>query len=136
MSVAAQTKGRELIMTDNMKKWLELVSANKELQEKLTELSKKDLEQQKKGLFALAKENGITLTDEDLERPQSEELSDDELDAVAGGGGCGCPFGGGGKGEDPKTHWEYGCGCIIGGQGMDNFGGIYCVCVFVGGGKD
>ena len=45
-------------------------------------------------LLALAKENGIDLTEEEANtyfaqlNPQSGELSDDELDAVAGGG-CG-----------------------------------------------
>lgn len=39
------------------------------------------------------------------------ELSDDELEAVVGGGRCICSFGGGGKaGEGEET-----CACVIGG---------------------
>ena len=46
-------------------------------------------------LFALAKENGIELTEEEANtyfaqlNPKKGELGDDELDSVAGGGKCG-----------------------------------------------
>lgn len=42
------------------------------------------------------------------------ELSDDELEAVVGGGRCICSFGGGGNaGEDEKTY-----ACVMGGGGL------------------
>ena len=126
-------------MTENMKKWLELVSQNEDLQKKLVSLQDKTIEQQKAAAIALAKENGITLTDEDLEKSQSEELSDDELDAVAGGGGCGCPFYGYGEGNDNKTNKEYTCDCLVGGSGGVCIGKnqtLYCFCPIIGGGTD
>ena len=43
----------------------------------------------------------------------SKELSDDELDAVVGGGKCICSFGGGGEYSDGSVR----CVCIIGGDG-------------------
>lgn len=64
-------------MTENIKKLLELASTNEELKAKLTDASKDEF-------IAVAKENGIELTDADFE--QSSELSEDELNAVAGGG--------------------------------------------------
>ena len=47
-------------------------------------------------MIALAAENGFTLTQEDLKQePASGEISDDELEAVAGGKTtCNCFFGG------------------------------------------
>ncbi len=65
-------------MTENIKKLLELASTNEDLKTKLTNVSKDDF-------IAIAKENGIELTDADFEAPQG-EISDDELNAVAGGG--------------------------------------------------
>ena len=124
-------------MTENAKKWLELLSQNKELQKKLLEVKDKSPDQQKLAVTALAKENGITLTDADMEKPQSEELSDDELDAVAGGGGCGCPVVGGGAGDKILP---YKCGCFFGGVGdgpeQDDYKPAFCFCVFAGGGTD
>ena len=120
-------------MTDNMKKWMELVSQNRSLQEKLMAQEGKTLAQQKSVLIALAKENGIALTETDFTPEESEELSDDELGAVAGGGGCGCPVvggGGGGSGEH-----SYVCACIGGGGGMDN-SEDYCICPLIGAGTD
>lgn len=66
-------------------------------------------------LLAIAKENGIELTEEEAKNyfeqlcPKSGELSDDELDNVAGGG---CP-----KKKEPEYELDYGkrkcdaCGC-------------------------
>ena len=65
-------------MTGNAKKWLELVSTDPELQQKTKDLQKTEI-------IALAQTHGITLTQEDFAVPQDGELSDDELDAVAGG---------------------------------------------------
>lgn len=63
------------------------------------------------------------LTDADFEQPQ--ELEDDELDTIAGGGDCICSFGGGGKvGEGEKT-----CACVMGGGGEYKDGSVRCVCI-------
>lgn len=102
-------------MTANMKKFLELISENKELALKMKDASKDDI-------IALAKTLGIELTDADFE--QSAEISDDELNAVAGGDACVCAFGGGGaasKGE--KT-----CVCVGGGGGQFKDGTARCAC--------
>ena len=90
-------------MTDNMKKFLEAVSQDKEFLEKLTGAETPE------AVIALAAEKGFTLTQEDLKQePASGKISDDELEAVAGGETCGCFFGGGG---------ERSCGCFFGGSG-------------------
>ena len=68
-------------------------------------------------LIALAKENGIELTEEDAKKyfeqlnAKKGELSDDELEAVTGGGACACVLPGGGGGDGLK------CGCFTGGNG-------------------
>ena len=129
-------------MTGNAKKWLELVSTDPELQQKTKELQTETIDQQKAKITELAQAHGITLTEEDFAVPQGGELSDDELDAVAGGGGCGCPVIGGGGGEDVITGDHYECGCFVGGGGTSyacrNGGtaGIRCVCGVIGGGSD
>ena len=90
-------------MTDNMKKFLEAVSQNKECIEKLKKAETPE------AVIALAAENGFTLTQEDLKQePASGKISDDELEAVAGGKTCSCFFGGGG---------EWSGGCIVSGVG-------------------
>ena len=67
-------------MNENLKKFLEKVSEDTELAAKVG--AEKDVN----ALIALAKEMGFELTAADFERPV-EELSDDELDDVTGGGG-------------------------------------------------
>lgn len=64
-------------MTDNMKKFLELISDSEELSAKLNIATMEEA-------IAIAKEQGITLTDADFVLP-SGEVSDDELDGVSGG---------------------------------------------------
>ena len=113
-------------MTENMKKFLELVSKNEELCAKVGEADKE-------ALIAMAKELGVALTDEDFEKP-TEELSDDELDTVAGGGdvSCACAMGGGGtKDSNDKT-----CACVLAGAGYSKTGRERCVCGFAGYGYD
>ena len=109
-------------MTENVKKFLELVSKNEALSEKVNKADKA-------ALIAVAKELGIELSDADFEQPK--ELTDDELDAVAGGGRCICSFGGGGKaGEGEKT-----CACVMGGGGEYKDGSVRCVCIIGGDGN-
>ena len=81
----------------------------------------------------MAKELGVALTDEDFEKP-TEELSDDELDTVAGGGdvSCACAMGGGGtKDSNDKT-----CACVLAGAGYSKTSRERCVCGFAGYGYD
>ena len=119
-------------MSENMKKFLELASKDENLKQKLQSFSDMEPADAISAGIALAKELGIELSEADFAKEESNgELSDDELDAVAGGGGCGCPVGGGGKGTD-KWGDEYTCGCAFYGQGGSN----NCVCPFVGGGTD
>lgn len=103
-------------MNENMKKFLEQVSQDKDLANQLKEAGKDEA-------IAAAKELGIALTDADFE--QINELSDDELDAVAGGGKCTCVLGGGGTGEDGVSKT---CACILGGGGEYVGGGCRCIC--------
>ena len=114
-------------MTENMKKFLEKVSENEELIEKVNAAGKETL-------INMAKELGIELTDADFEKP-SVELSDDELDAVAGGRdiSCACAMGGGGtKDSNDKT-----CACVLAGAGYDKkYNRERCVCGFAGYGYD
>ena len=110
-------------MTENMKKFLEAVSKNDELTAKINTMTKEEL-------LALAKELGIELTDADFEKPAG-ELSDDELDTVAGGEVCYCLIGGTGYDtfDNEKT-----CVCVVGGGGEYKDGDCRCWCVGSGGG--
>lgn len=80
-------------MTENMKKFLELVSKDEAL---VTKVNAAD----KNALIAMANELGAELTEADFVR--SNELSDDELDVVTGGDGAWCVLIGGG-GNSPGT---------------------------------
>ena len=74
-------------MSENMKKFLEAVSRNDELYKKVSAAGMDER-------IAMGRDLGIYLTAEDFKKP-AEELSDDELDAVAGGDvSCVCPLGG------------------------------------------
>ena len=114
-------------MSDNMKKFLELVSKDESLKKKMMALNDMEPEKAIQAGIALAKELGIELIEADFAKEKSDGgLSDDELDAVAGGGGCGCAVAGGGDGPG------YTCGCFAFGSGGDT----NCLCPAVGGGTD
>ena len=83
----------------------------------------------KEDIVALAKELGVELTEADF--AQNCELSDDELDAVVGGGNCICAFGGGGKADEGEKT----CDCVMGGGGEYSDGSVHCVCVIGGDGN-
>lgn len=76
-----QTKwhGGENTMTENRKKFFEALSANEEMQEKAKR------SQTKEEIVELARELGITLTAADFVNEEGQELSEEELAAVAGG---------------------------------------------------
>jgi len=131
-------------MSENLKKFLETVSANEKLAEKTGRASREEL-------LAMAKELGLALTEEDFLQ-KSGELSDDELDAVAGGGTCVCVVGGGGKKAGDGSVYDV-CACVAAGTGLkkltqtvyDPVMGEWstethkvarCVCVTAGAGKD
>ncbi len=114
-------------MNENLKKFLEKVSESDELAQKVS------AEEDVNVLIAMAKDMGITLTADDFKKPV-EEISDDELDAVAGGGdvSCACAMGGGGtKDGNDKT-----CACVLAGAGYSKSGRERCVCGFAGYGYD
>ncbi len=132
-------------MTDNMKKFLENISEDKEFIEKLNKAGSEE------AVIRLAAEKGFTLTEEDL-KPSvpTGELSADELDAVAGrvettmetNGACGCVVGGGGKktpyGTQLEESYDTACNCFVAGTGRGfhdygREGGTRCFC-FTGGG--
>ena len=107
-------------MSENLKKFLEAVSANEELAKKVSTASKEEL-------LAMAKELGIELTEDDLKQV-SQELSDDELDAVAGGKTCVCVAGGGGE----KSKNDRLCWCVLNGLGETTDKRQRCMC-YIGG---
>ena len=125
-------------MSENLKKFLELITSDKELEKKALACNDLGEEKGKLAMIELAKENGIELTEADFEKKEATgELSDDELDAVAGGGGCQCPLAGGGGGVDANDGKVYGCACTSYGQGGDGRAKDFnCFCVILGDGYD
>ena len=112
-------------MSENLKKFFEAISKDETLVQKVGSMSQEEL-------LALGKELGIELTAQDFEQPQ--ELSDDDLDAVAGGSdvSCACAMGGGGtKDTNDRT-----CACVLAGVGYDKNGSERCLCGFAGYGYD
>ena len=107
-------------MTENLQKFLEAVSKNDAMIEKVNKMNKDEL-------LAFAKDLGITLTEEDFEKPEK-ELSDDELDAVAGGGDCFCAYGGGGTSDNDDDT----CACVLAGLGFTKNNSDRCVFSFAG----
>ena len=65
---------------EQLKAFLEKVKGDTSLQEKLKEAADSD------AVVAIAKEAGLMISADDLAKAKS-ELSDEELEAVAGGGG-------------------------------------------------
>lgn len=117
-------------MTENMKKFLEL--ASQESDGFLEKLGKADQQE----LVALAAEKGVSLTDADFVRTESEgEVSLDEADAVAGGKKCACLYIGEGKGSGEN---DLRCSCGVTGSGdytttHDTLN--RCICAMAGYGK-
>ena len=102
-------------MTENLSKFLEAVSEDEALKEKLAEA--KDNET----VIALAAEKGFILTEDDLksDKPSGGRiLSDDELEAVAGGVAGRCTCENGGIGAPPKIASEDKFSCFSNGDGF------------------
>ena len=104
-------------MTEIMKKFLELVSADKEPTEMIGTANREEL-------ISMAKKMGIELTDADFTKPDLQALDDGELDVVAGGSECYCSRSGSGAGDDNCTT----CACTLGGHGdsLDASGRCSC----------
>ena len=102
-------------MTENMKRYLELISTDEAARKQLNEQEPSSIQEAKERVIADAAEKGITLTEEDFdETAETGELTEDELEAVAGGAACYCAIGGGGT----ATHaTEKTCACVVGGVG-------------------
>ena len=93
-------------MSDNMKKFLELVSKDENLKQKMQSFNDMEPEKAIQAGIALAKELGIELSEADFaEEKSGGELNNDELDAVAGGARL--------------AHFYPPCICIATGQGDD-----------------
>ena len=113
-------------MTENMKKYLEMISQDEEFRKEMDKLEEEHIQAQKKKIMEHAASKGITLTEADFAE------SDDELSAVAGGATCGCVVGGGGAATKPK---EGDCACAFYGQGYySDKPGKRCICILGGGG--
>lgn len=122
-------------MSDKMNAFLEAASRDRDLMEKLRKA------ETPQAVIALAEEKGFPLTEEDLKPAKAETVSDEELDAVAGGTVCFCvPCGGGEAGVIDRL-----CACVMFGIGdyvvsRGSDGKITmvegrCYCLSGGGGK-
>ena len=119
-----------VIMTDNMKKFLEAVSSDEALQKEfkvLADSATKEVDAHKSAIVELAAKHGFTLTEDDFKPSEMGELSEDEMKAVAGGSECGCAIYGGGGGDLT-------CACVWGVGGGSSNAGHKGMCACVGGG--
>lgn len=111
-----------------MKEFLELMEKNEELKKQVEKLDA-EKNSQPSDYIALAAKYGVQLTEADFKPVDAGELTEDELDAVTGGGDCSCIVGGGGSGDEGRTKT---CACIMGGGGETSDGSCRCICVTVG----
>lgn len=103
-------------MTESRKKLLELASADRELRDRLEACSHMTENEAQERVIALAAQHGIRLTREDF-APDSREIDEDELDAVAGGVCCFCVIAGGGSGSENSSFTSQTCVCMACGDG-------------------
>ena len=116
-----------IIMTDNAKKFLAFASKDEALKKELTGAKNVDT------VLELAKANGFELKAEDFNSEAMEEISEDEMQAVAGGrtnevtSSCSCNNVGSG------LTWELACSCNKSGNGYNTTnGGWRCGCGYFG----
>ena len=129
-------------MREELKKFLEEVSKNEELKQKLKALNEMEKEKAIEAIITFAKEAGYTLVPEDFEEKTPErELTDEEVEAVSGGKKynfdettCYCFLGGGGGGTDSSDGEIFGCGCVAYGEGgcRGEDGLLSCDCIGIG----
>lgn len=95
-------------MTENMKKWLELVSCDSALQSRVAAMGEIHTSQSREKITELARQNGISLSPQDFEESREEpcSLSDEDLESVTGG-------------TDALFKQYYSCGCMTTGFGND-----------------
>ena len=136
---------------ENAKKFFEALKTDTALAEKLKEANKayegKELSEQERrdaierDVLPIIKAAGYDVTLAELEafgkqqaKPALGELSDDEMEAVAGGD-CYCYLGGAGGGTNYLDN-TYGCACVVYGQGGDaKTEHFECQCIALGGGN-
>ena len=103
---------------EKAKNFLRAASSDVAMREELKEA--KDIET----MLKTAKAHGFDLTAEDFKNTDMEEISEDEMKAVAGGSVCGCGEGGSGSAHNLN------CKCSAMGDGNDPEGGRgFCLCV-------
>ncbi|MBQ7216827.1 MAG: hypothetical protein IJS39_12690 [Synergistaceae bacterium] len=110
-------------ITDNMKDFLEAASKDDALKADVKALAAKfdskpaDEESLQAAAIELAAKHGFTLTEDDFKFEEMTELTEDEMNAVAGGTQvCACGiYGEGGEEGGPDID----CFCVIGGGGHD-----------------
>ncbi len=73
-------------MTERMKQFFEAAVKNEKALEVLKSLKELSLAEQREQITALAAEMGVTLTEDDFRQADGAELTDEELEKVAGGG--------------------------------------------------
>ena len=123
---------------ENVKKFYDALSNDKAMQERASALNKEgekpDEAAVKAAIIAFAKAEGydFSLADLDAYAHTAKPLTDETLDAAAGGaydaGTCFCIVGGGGT--DKVT--GHTCACVVGGGGKDDEMGDSLICVLVG----
>lgn len=113
---------------ENVTKFMEALSENHKLQEKLLQnpLSEEQKQLLRNRIVSVAKESGFSFTDEELEEY---ETSSQALDsAMRDWDTCFCVLGGGGY-----NHTEdYSCACVLGGGGKADNDGVYLFCIASG----
>lgn len=122
-------------MTENETLQKEIEALNKEFEGAVMD-SKEMRQKVADQLSHIAQKYGIQLTAEDILNENAGQLSDDDLDAVAGGTECYCVIGGGGEGGKSSKGTDEICGCVLAGFGNDsiNEGDFRCVCALYGSG--
>ena len=121
-------------MDDLKERIFELASQDDEFAEKLNAAETPE------AAAALLADKGLDVSAGDLQalaQPAegAVKLSEDELDAVAGGGACYCVVGGYGSKND---HGDYACGCAVAGYGDGHYRNgklCRCACFGEGGGE-
>ncbi|QNJ19242.1 nif11-like leader peptide domain protein [Synechococcus sp. A18-25c] len=90
---------------EQLKAFLEKAQGDTSLQEKLKAAASPE------AVIEIAKEAGFAITSEDIQSMQSEELSDDELEEAAVGGGHNCGFTAPRRDGRPATRMVRGPSC-------------------------
>lgn len=114
--------------TENVKKFMEALSEDSELQEKLLrhQLSEGQRQLLKERIVSIAREAGFSFTAEELEQYEADSLPPDG--AMRDWDTCFCVAGGGGYNRTDG----YSCACVVGGGGKADKDGVYQFCILAG----